>query len=91
MFDWDEANIRHIATHNITPQEAEQVLRNDPADGGSQNVDGEERYIDIGVTDVMRVLVVVSTFRGELTRVVTAYDAPSGFSNLYFRRKGHLL
>jgi hypothetical protein len=33
MFDWDEFNAGHIARHGITPQEVEQVLRNDPADG----------------------------------------------------------
>lgn len=88
MFDWDEHNIGHIAAHKVMPQEAEQVLLNNPANGGSQNVDGEERYVDIGVTDAMRVLVVITTDRGELIRVVTAYDAPAAFRDLYFRRKG---
>ena len=47
MFDWDEDNIAHIASHGVTPEEAEQVLRNDPADGGTQNVDGEDRFVDV--------------------------------------------
>ncbi len=25
-FEWDEANTRHIANHNVTPEEAEQVF-----------------------------------------------------------------
>ena len=88
IFDWDEANIRHIAAHNVTPREAEQVLLNDPADGGSHNVDGEERDVDIGITDAMRVLVVITTDRGELIRVVTAYEASAAFRDLDFRQKG---
>jgi hypothetical protein len=64
MFDWDEFNIGHIARHGITPQEVEQVLRNDPADGGSQNVHGEERTVDVGATDAMRVLAVITTVQG---------------------------
>jgi len=42
LFDWDD-NIRHVAEHGVTPEEAEQVLINDPADGGVQNQDGEDR------------------------------------------------
>ena len=30
LFDWDESNINHIALHGVTPEEAEQVLQNDP-------------------------------------------------------------
>ncbi len=91
MFDWDEENIRHVAEHDVTPDEAEQVLLNDPADGGSQNVDGEERYVDVGVTDAMRLLVVITTARGELTRVVTVYEPRPAVRDLYFRgRKGGL-
>jgi uncharacterized DUF497 family protein len=88
MFDWDEANITHIARHGITPDEAEQALHNDPTDAGLQNVDGEDRFIDIGVTDRMRLLIVVTTLRGDLTRVVTAYDATPAFREVYFKRKG---
>ena len=29
-FDWDHHNIAHIARHGVTPEEAEQVLANDP-------------------------------------------------------------
>jgi hypothetical protein len=89
MFDWDEANIRHIAEHDVTPDEAEQVLLNDPADGGVQDHEGEERYVEVGVTDAMRVLVVITTQRGELIRVVTAFPATASFRDFYLREKGH--
>jgi len=33
-FDWDEANVEHIARHNVTPQEIEQVFANGVKDAG---------------------------------------------------------
>jgi uncharacterized DUF497 family protein len=75
-FDWDDANLGHIARHGVSRDEAEQVVLNDPVDGGQQMQDGEERFLQIGVTDTLRVLVVVTTWRGDLVRVVTAYPAP---------------
>jgi hypothetical protein len=29
-FDWDDANIGHLARHNVRPEEAEQVIFNNP-------------------------------------------------------------
>lgn len=74
QFDWNEANIRHIARHRITPEEAEQVIENDPFDGGLALRNGELRRVHIGETDMGRVLVVVVNERGEMLRVVTARD-----------------
>jgi uncharacterized DUF497 family protein len=88
IFDWDEDNLRHIAEHGVTAEETEQVLLNDPADGGVQNHEGEERYVEVGITDALRVLVVITTNREDLIRVVTAYDASAALRDLYFRRKG---
>ena len=31
-FEWDAANVSHIARHKVTQQEAEQALRNEPFD-----------------------------------------------------------
>jgi uncharacterized DUF497 family protein len=90
MFDWDEHNIRHVAEHDVTPEEAEQVLLNDPAYAGLQDHDGEERLVEVGVTDALRILVVITTFRGELIRVVTAYPAPPAFRDFYISEKGRL-
>ena len=30
LFDWDDANIRHIAEHDVNPEEAEEVVLGDP-------------------------------------------------------------
>jgi hypothetical protein len=40
-FDWDEANIGHMARHSVLPEEAEQVILNDPVDLGMEIVGGE--------------------------------------------------
>jgi len=37
-FDWDEANIAHLARHTVTPEEAEQVMLSDPVDLGMVRV-----------------------------------------------------
>jgi len=49
-FDWDEANIGHLARHSVLPEEAEQVILNDPVDLGMEIVEGEERYLSLGAT-----------------------------------------
>ena len=38
-FDWDEANIGHVARHGVLPDETEQVILNDPLDLGMEIVD----------------------------------------------------
>ena len=30
QFEWDDQNAGHIALHNVTPDEVEQVIANDP-------------------------------------------------------------
>jgi hypothetical protein len=42
-FDWDDANILHLARHDITPEEAERVIKNHPVDLIVQHVNGEWR------------------------------------------------
>jgi hypothetical protein len=39
-FDWDEANIGHVARHSVLPDEAEQVILNDPVDLGMEILEG---------------------------------------------------
>lgn len=47
-FDWDDANIRHVARHNVLPEEAEQVVLNNPVDLGMEIIEGEERHLNPG-------------------------------------------
>jgi uncharacterized DUF497 family protein len=75
MFDWDAANTGHIARHQITPEEAEQIIQDEPLDLGRQIRNGERRTLHLGETNSGRVLIIVITERAELLRVVTAYPA----------------
>jgi uncharacterized DUF497 family protein len=76
VFDWDDANIDHIAAHGVELEEVEEVLL-DPRRIGApaRNTAGEQRWAVIGATEEGRVLLVVFTRRGELARVITARDA----------------
>ena len=88
-FEWDAANVSHIARHQVTPEEAEQALLNEPFDLGYEIVDGEERWTSIGHTDSLRVLLLVWTLRGEdVVRVVTAREAAKTDRRVYLREKG---
>jgi uncharacterized DUF497 family protein len=89
-FDWDEANLGmgHVARHNVTPEEVEQVFANDPMDLGADAVDGEERYTGVGHTNRLRVLVLVWTMRGDATRPITAFDAGERLATRYLAERG---
>jgi uncharacterized protein len=87
-FDWDEANVAHIGRHDIHPDEAEQVILNDPLDLGMEIVEGEERYLNLGATSQGRVLLVVTTWREDRVRVVTAFEPIRRLIQLYYRERG---
>jgi uncharacterized DUF497 family protein len=86
-FDWNKANIAHIARHNVLPHEAEEAYDNQPVYLDYTVEDGEERHREIGETRKSRVLVIVSTIRGERVRIVTAYepDRPLRMTYLAFK------
>ena len=86
-FDWDTDNTSHIARHDVTPEEAEQVLANNPIDLEPQIVDGEDRFPSVGVTNRGRWLLVVAALRNEMIRIVTAFDAGKALVELYFRNR----
>jgi uncharacterized DUF497 family protein len=89
MFHWDAANHKHIfERHGITSDEAEQVILNNPFDLEFQVRNGESRIAQIGETDRGRVLVVVTTAREELIRVVTAFPASARLRKFYYTQKG---
>ena len=74
-FDWDEANIAHIAKHDVKPHEAEEVITRNPLDLDYVLRNGEGRFVQVGETLDRRVLVVVSTLRDDKIRVVSARPA----------------
>ena len=83
-----QANVEHIARHDVRPDEAEQVLGNEPVEVESQIRSGEERVLYLGVTDEGRVLFVVVTQRAELVRVVTAHVANKRIRTAFWERRG---
>ena len=82
-FDWDNANIAHLAEHGVTPEEAEQVILNRPVDLGSEL---------LGETDGERVLVAISTTSGKRIRVVTAWPAIMNYRRYFasMKRNGNV-
>ena len=88
-FDWDGANIQHLARHDVTRTEFEQALTNDPVLFDYENLDGEDRWSGLGSTYQLRVLVVVFTIRENSIRAVTAFDASRRRARDFWRRKGH--
>jgi uncharacterized DUF497 family protein len=87
LFDWDDANILHVAEHDVVPEEAEEVILGDPLDIGLEVVDGEERSSHVGETNEGRILGVVITFRGERMRVVTAFDPDKQWKIFYLEQR----
>lgn len=90
MFDWDSGNLGHIARHGIDRAEAEQVVLNDPVDLEFQDLTGEERIAQVGETNAGRILVVVTTMRGHLIRVVTAFPAEKRIRKVYLTQRKHI-
>jgi len=87
-FDWDSANIDHIAKHDVKPEEAEHVILGDPLDFGfDPDTNGEERWTYLGESNQGRILMVVMTLRGEKIRVVTSFEAEKRDKLLYLETK----
>jgi hypothetical protein len=78
-FDWDQANTEHIASHQVTPEEVEQVFANDEMAIDYDVIGGEERWTAVGETDQVR---------DESVRTVTAYEAGPRVRSEYLAVKG---
>jgi hypothetical protein len=67
VFDWDAANVGHIAKHDVTPKEAEEVVLGEPLDVELQIEEGsgeEERLLQLGESAKGRILQLLTTWRG---------------------------
>ncbi len=86
-FDWDDANLEHIARHGVEPGEAEEALTDPSATraGTYRGPSGERRGSIVGKTEDGRVLFVVFTFRRGAVRVVTARNADATEKSRYHR------
>jgi uncharacterized DUF497 family protein len=84
-FDWNAANVGHIARHGITPHEAEEAVLIEPLDADVQQQHGELRVLCLGRTKSGRLLTVLYTeWRGKI-RIVTAYEMTKQQQQLYFK------
>jgi hypothetical protein len=88
-FDWDDANIGHLARHRVTPEEAEEVILREPLDLGMEIVRDEERYLNLGSTKRGRVLLVVTTWGENRVRVVTAFDPARRLIRFYYQERAN--
>lgn len=87
-FDWDDANISHIARHEVTAAEAEEVVRGASLALPVEERDGEQRHTELGETAAGRLLLVVWTLRRSRIRVVTAFTAHRKWRALWGRIRG---
>jgi uncharacterized protein len=90
LFDWDDANIRHVAEHQVFPEEAEEAILGDPLDIRFDVIDGEERWSYLGETNDERILWITITLRGERVRVVTAFDPEKHWKVFYLEERAGL-
>jgi uncharacterized DUF497 family protein len=74
-FEWDAANQAHIARHQITEQEAKEIVCGSSLPIGTEERGGEQGHIELGETSRGRLLLVVWTWRGAHVRIVTAFPA----------------
>lgn len=86
-FDWDGANIAHIARHAVTPAEAEEVVSGASLPLETDERAGEERHAELGTTARGRLLIVAWTWRRRKVRVVTAFPANRKWRALWRRLK----
>jgi len=87
QFDWDEANLNHSVLHQVSPTDAEEVIRNRPCDLESQLRNGEERMVQIGETDKGEIVCVVTTTVGSKVRVITAWPAKERLRRYFLSQK----
>lgn len=85
-FDWDEANVNHLARHGVMPSEVEEVIENDPILEVDYSSEGEERWRALGITNKARLLAVVFTVRAEKIRPITAWDLTRTERRLYEKK-----
>jgi uncharacterized DUF497 family protein len=86
-FDWDADNLTHLAEHEVSPEEFEQVLENYPVDLDYQAVDGEDRILQIGTTNAARILTILSTVREGRIRPITAFPSSKRQIQAYFKHR----
>jgi uncharacterized protein len=87
-FDWDAQNEGHLAKHDISRFDAEDVLSGNHILSGYQLEGGEQRWVAIGATRTGRMLNIVFTVRGEAVRPITGWVADKETARVYLEEWG---
>jgi uncharacterized DUF497 family protein len=87
-FDWDAHNIKHLARHEVTTAEFEELIAGDSLYLEYAVENGEDRFKVLGATARGRVLIAVWTPRDGKIRAITAYAAGRGHQKLYWETCG---
>lgn len=87
-FEWDEQKARINATkHGVTFEEAKSAFRDDRARliDDPDHSDDEERFVLIGLSSQLKLLVVCHCYRseGNVIRIISARKATSREARLY--------
>ncbi len=86
-FIWDYDNIAHIAEHGLSPEEVEHALNGFTMPVEYQDWHGEDRYSEVGMTAEARILLILTTWRDDDIRVVTAFDPPRKLIEEYLKTR----
>lgn len=71
-FDWDPGNLRKLAKHGVTQEEAEEIFYISPLiDEGAYEKQGEKRFRCLGLTARGRFLAAFFTIRKGLIRNIS--------------------
>ncbi|MCR4324467.1 MAG: hypothetical protein NUV69_02150 [Candidatus Curtissbacteria bacterium] len=83
---WDAWNTAHIARHNVTPDEVEQICHADPV----VQIGKKGRLLVFGPTDSGKILAVILDKEEEknVYYPVTAYKASKKLIRIYLNQKG---
>lgn len=73
-FDWDKHNVAHVARHEVTPQEVEEVFGRASVIEKDEPANDENRFLIHGTTARGRYLTVAFTERKDRIRPITAWD-----------------
>lgn len=83
-FDWDEFNIKKVWAHGVIPEDAEEVLYNDPLVRRTHS----RRFIALGQTDEGRYLIVIYELKKPtVVRIISAWNAKLNQRRKYQKEK----
>lgn len=87
-FDWDAHNETHLAKHEISRLDVEDVLTGNHILLEYQMEGDEQRWVAVGATRTGRILDIVFALRGEAIRPITGWAADKETAALFLEQWG---